>query len=128
MTLNTYIGINIQFPISQQILNGRKKIETRTYPIPVEYLGKTLLLVETPGKSGNFKSRIVAKFKIEKCFQYKSKKAFYEDEKLHLVSQNSPWAWKDKPKWGWEISFVEVLERPIPVGKIGIRYTRNLII
>ena len=28
----SYVGINIQFPISQLIVDGKKTIETRTYP------------------------------------------------------------------------------------------------
>jgi len=120
-----FTGINIQFPISQEILSGKKTVETRTYPIPNSYLGKTLLLVETPGKSGKFKARIAAKIRFKECFLYPSKAAFYRDQKRHLVEAGSAWAWKDKAKWGWVIeSVVPVVPRP--AGKIGIKYTLGM--
>ena len=126
MSDETFTGINIQFPISSDILSGKKTIETRTYPIPKAYLGVTMLVVETPGPKGKFKSRIVAKIRFSECFLYSSKKHFYGDSKKHLVTPESPWAWADKPKWGWVINFVEVLAEPVKPGKIGIRYTKNL--
>ena len=35
-----YTALNVQYPISQDILSGEKTIETRTYVIPEKYLGK----------------------------------------------------------------------------------------
>jgi len=126
MTDENFTGINIQFPISRDILAGKKVVETRTYPIPKAYLGVTLLMVETPGPKGKFKSRIVAKIRFSECFLYSSKRQFYGDSKRHLVTPDSPWAWADKPKWGWVIDLVEVLDEPKKAGKTGIRYTKNL--
>ena len=126
MARSKYVGINIQFPISKEILAGGKTIETRTYPIPPAYLGVTLLMVETPGKTGRFKSRIVARIRFSKCFLYRSKKQFYADSNKHRVTPESPWAWQDKPKWGWIIESVVPLAKPRPAGRIGIRYTKCL--
>lgn len=126
MSQAEYIGINIQFPISREILTGKKTIETRTYPIPKAYLGKTLLIVETPGPNGDFKSRIVAKVRFSECFLYPTKASFYRDTDRHLVTPNSRWSWKDKAKWGWVIEKVTPLKVPVPAGKIGIKYTRGL--
>ena len=128
MITKSYAGINIQYPISREILAGNKTVETRTYPLPESYIGKTLLLIETPGKSRTFKSRVIAKFKISRCFLYTSKKAFYRDSKRHLVTPDSLWAWKDKPKWGWEIDYVKPLKKQIEVTGIGIKYTKSIII
>ncbi len=85
-------------------------------------------MVERPGKSGKFKARAVAKIKFGKCFKYSSKKAFYQDINRHLVEKNSIWAWRDKAKWGWEIESVELLEAPILVKNIGIKFTKQIII
>lgn len=128
MTKKTYTGINIQWPISQDILSRKKTVETRTYPLPSKYLNQEMLLVETPGPKGKFKARIIAVIKFTNCFKYKNKKSFYEDYPRHLVDRNSPWAWKDKYKYGWE---VEVVKKVVPhkqCSKKGIVYTKSLSI
>lgn len=124
MTL--YTGINIQFPISEEILSGRKTVETRTYPIPQKYLNIEMILIETPGKSGGFKARAKAIIIFEKCFEYKNKNEFKKDYKRHLVDADSPWFWKDKPKWGWEVKIVKIFDKDIPVKQRGIVYRSNI--
>ena len=123
-------GINIQFPISQDILLGSKTIETRTYPIPNSYLNKALVLIETPGKLGNFKARAIAIIKFTECFEYKSKSDFYKDSKKHLVTKGSKWAWKEKAKFGWRVVVIEKLFPFKDLSKIkkGIVYTKNISI
>lgn len=123
-------GINIQFPISQLIIEGKKTIETRTYPIPENYINQEMALVETPGKSGKFKSRVIAVIKFGPSFQYKNKKVFYTDTPKHCVTSDSIWAWDDKkPKWGWPVKVIVILKNPIPLNKrSGIQYTKNISI
>lgn len=129
MSKKAYTGLNIQWPISQDILSKNKTIETRTYPCPEKYLNKDLILVETPGKNGNFKSRIVAIIRITSCFKYKTKKDFYNDTHRHLVTKDSEWAWKDKEKWGWNIIIVKTINPPqAPSKRLGIKYTNDLTI
>ena len=125
--MKTYSGINIQFPISRLILEGKKTIETRTYKIPDKYLGEEILIIETPGKQGNFKSRIVGKITFSGSFKYESKKAFYDDQDRHCVDEASPWAWREKSKWGWEIQKVVVFKNAKPLNKRpGIAFTTNI--
>ncbi len=120
-------GINIQWPISEDIVSGRKIIETRTYPIPQQYLNQEMLMIETPGKAKNFKSRIVALIKFTSCKEYKSKSDFYKDVEKHLVDKNSPWAWKEKAKFGWEVEIIKIYFPPIEFkGKKGIVYTKDI--
>ena len=127
MTTKTYTGINIQYPISQLIIEKKKTIETRTYPIPPNYLGQEMALIETPGKTGKFKARIIAIIKFTDCFQYKSKKEFYDQSNLHCVTQDSIWAWHDGEKWGWPVKVVKILPMPIELKKrSGIKYTKNI--
>ena len=127
--MKTYSGINIQYPISSLILDGVKTIETRTYDIPQRFLNKELLIVETPGKEGKFKSRIVGIIVFHRTFKYESKKSFYLDVERHFVAKDSPWAWKDKPKWGWEILSIKKFKQPIELNKRpGIVFTSNLSI
>lgn len=125
----TYTGLNIQYPISQLILSGEKTIETRTYPIPAKYLGQEMLMIETPGKTGKFKSRIVAIIRFDECFQYKNSKEFYKDVKRHCVTPDSTWAWSDeKPKWGWIINRIQVIQQKEIERPIGIKYTCDLTV
>lgn len=122
-----YTGLNIQYPISQAIAKGIKTIETRTYPISCKYLDKELILIETPGKKGGFKSRAIAIIKITECFKYPSKKKFYEECDKHLVTSDSPWAWKDKAKYGWRVEVLKTISPPITISQTkGIIYTKNI--
>lgn len=123
----SYTGINIQFPISQLIMSGEKIIETRTYKLPEQFENVELLIIETPGKKGAFKSRIVGSIIFSGSFLYKSKQQFYKDYPRHCVDKNSDWAWKDKAKWGWIISKVSLFEKPRSLEKRpGIVYTKDI--
>jgi hypothetical protein len=128
MKKHLYSGINIQFPISNLILSGKKTIETRTYPIPSHYINQEIILVETPGKSGKFKSRAIAIIKFGPSFEYKSKKDFYSDTIRHCVTSDSPWAWDAKKgKWGWPVQIIKTFRAPIIIKKrLGIKFTKNL--
>lgn len=120
-------GINIQFPISQSIVSGEKTVETRTYPIPVGYIDKDLYLIETPGREGKFKARVIAVIRFGESFPYKSKSEFHRDFKRHLVKPGSKWDWAKKPKWGWPIKWVKVIRprQPLP-GPRGIKFTKSV--
>jgi hypothetical protein len=110
-------GINIQWPISQDILSGEKIIETRTYPIPEKHIDKEILLIETPGPHGDFEARGVAVITFDASFPYKDKKSFRKDQNKHLVEKDSKWDWKEKPKHAWPIKSVKILKTPIKVPK-----------
>lgn len=126
--IRKFNAINIQFPISKLILEGSKIVETRTYPLPSKYMGVPLLFIETPGKKGLFKSRIVGLIVFRRCFQYRDETSFYSDFNRHRVEQTSQWAWSpNKPKWGWEIEEVRTFINPLPPSKrLGIKFTRNI--
>lgn len=125
--MKNYSGINIQWPISELILSGQKVVETRTYPIPEKYIGQEVLLVETPGKKGKFRARIRAKIVIHRSFKYPSPLEFYADFSRHKVDRKSEWAWKDKPKYGWEIEVLKIFDNPIPCKtRGGIIFRSNL--
>lgn len=129
MSQKTYTGINIQWPISELILSGKKTIETRTYPIPRKYLNKEMILIETPGKQGKFKSRMRAIVKFTSCFKYKSERVFYEDTDRHYVDPKSPWAYDPKKgKWGWCLEIIRLLPSIEVREKKGIIYTKELTI
>ncbi len=129
MSKKTFTGVNIQFPISECILSGEKVIETRTYAIPDRYLNQDMLLVETPGPNGKFKARIRAIIKFTECKEYKNKIEFYNDKSKHLVTEDSPWSWKEKKKFGWHVSIIKIISPPIEINKRkGIVFTKNISI
>lgn len=120
-------GINIQWPISELIISGKKTIETRTYTLPIKYLGKPIFFIETPGNKGNFKARIIGEITFSKSIKYTSPEAFYKDHKRHFVSIDSKWKWDKKGKWGWCIENVVLYSRahPAPSGR-GIVFTKEI--
>src|SRR5437660_375608 len=126
--MKLYTGINIQFPISEMILCGKKTIETRTYPIPLLLVGKELAFIETPGQEGSFKARIVGTIVFGTSFPYKSKRSFYDDYDRHLVDRHSSWKWTpEKKKFGWPILKVIVFREQLPAPlKKGIKFTKNI--
>lgn len=126
----TLPAVNIQFPISRSIFDGSKVIETRTYDLPKQYLGKEIFLMETPGKSKDFSARIIAVIKVKQSFKYNNKQEFYADFKKHLVDKNSPWAWVDaKGKWGWEVEVIRRFKSPPKFsGKRGIVFSKSITI
>jgi hypothetical protein len=109
------------------IVNGTKSVETRTYPIPQSYIGIDMALIETPGREGKFKARVVAIIRFAEPFKYTSKKDFYKDAQRHQVSPDSLWAWDKKPKWGWPVSVIRIFETPIVLRqRKGIRFTKDI--
>lgn len=123
-----YSGINIQYPISRLIVGGTKTIETRTYPIPKEYIGQKLLLIETPGTTGSFKARIIGTVVFGESFEYRSRSEFYKDSARHCVTPDSPWKWNSqKPKFGWPVLKCSLFAKPYLLNKRkGIKFTRNI--
>jgi hypothetical protein len=122
-------GLNIQHPISQLIATGDKIVETRTYKMPDQYQDLEVLLIETPGKSGGFKARAIARITFGPSFKYKSKTDFRSDVKRHRVNPGSAWDWESKGKWGWPIIKMTPLKSPIEIKqKRGIVFTKSLSI
>lgn len=106
-------AINIQYPFSRLIVEGRKRIETRNYDIPPQYLNKDLFLIETPGPRGNFRSRIIGIIKFTKSFKYESLTQYSKDYRNHLVDKTSPFYWMGKgDKYGWRVVVIEAFPAP----------------
>ncbi len=121
-------GLNIQIPWSTLLINGEKSVETRSYPLPKKYEGVELALIETPGKSGRFKSRIIGTITFSHSFQYPDENAWVDDYNRHKVDENDKlYAWKlDRPKYGWVVSHINKFDTPIPdPKKKGIVFTKK---
>ena len=121
-------GINIQAPWTTLLLDGKKTIETRTYPIPKHYIDQELVIIETPGKKGKFRSRMIGLIVFGESFRYESSTEFYADFSRHFVTKESAWAWHNtKPKWGWPVQVVKQFKKAIPLEKRGgIKFTKNI--
>jgi len=122
------IGLNIQTPWSFLLINGDKSVETRSYPLPKKYEGVELALVETPGKYGKFKSRIIGAITFSHSFEYPNERSWIDDYQRHKVEQNdSQYGWNySKPKYGWVVSDIKKFDHHIPAPKKkGIVFTKN---
>lgn len=114
-------GLNVQWPWSELIISGHKKIETRGYPIPKKYIGVELALIETPGKmglkdAGIAKARIIGTVTFGRSLQYESKLQWLADYEKHRVNSNDAlFKWRgDRRKYGWTIASVMRLTKPVP--------------
>jgi len=119
-------GINIQSPWSRLLVNKEKCVETRSYPLPEKYEGEELALIETPGRSGNFKARIIGTITFSHSFKYPHQQAWVDDNNRHLVDGNdNMFGWnEDKDKYGWVVSNIIKFDEPQPAPeKKGIIFT-----
>ena len=119
-------GINIQSPWSHLLINGDKCVETRSYPLPEKYEGEELALIETPGKYGDFKARIIGTITFSHSFKYPDMQTWEDDHRRHLVAANHDmFGWdENKDKYGWVVSNVTKFDehQPAPEKK-GIIFT-----
>jgi DNA repair photolyase len=124
----TLPGINLQAPWAQALVSGQKVIETRFYPMPEKWVGQPLVIIETPGKAGRFRSRIAGVVIFGPSWCYADKAAFARDRARHLVDPDDPhFGWREggKPKWAWPVRWIEAYQQPLPAGfRAGIRYAR----
>jgi hypothetical protein len=85
-----------------------------------------MLIIETPGKS-DFAARLSGLIIFGESFSYNDPEHFYSDIKRHLVDRKSPWAWKDKVKWGWTVKHVQKFAHPVTLsGPKGIRFSTSI--
>jgi hypothetical protein len=129
----TIPGVNIQWPWSELIINGKKSIETRNYAIPKKYQGTEVAVIETPGPLGKKeaaidKARIIGTVVFGGCYQYLSKSHWLSEYYRHLVREDDPlYAYiVGKEKWAWEIESFTKFEDliPAPINK-GIVFTSS---
>ena len=122
-------GINIQTPWSELLINEVKSVETRSYHLPEKYVGEELALIETPGRYGRFKARIIGTITFSHSFKYPDQKAWQDDYNRHCVAVDDPiYNWKDdKPKYGWVVSKVTKFDKPLDIRKRkGIIFTSGI--
>ena len=140
-------GLEMQDPWARALLSGEKKIETRAYDLPPALIGKQILILESkPGKAGvsslgNVISaedgiekyvRVIGYAIFDRVAEYKDRDSFEKDEKLHLVTRDSGYGWKDGKTnviYGWVCSSVTLYSAPEEeAAKVGalVRRMRSL--
>lgn len=121
-------GLNIQTPWSSLLIDGLKSVETRTYALPKKYQRVELALIETPGKSAKFKSRIIGTITFNHSFQYPDEQSWKDDYQRHRVEEgDGNYRWNEnKPKYGWVVRNFKKFDKPIdPPKRRGIIFTLN---
>jgi hypothetical protein len=126
-------GLEMQLPWSRHILEGRKTIETRSYPLPLELLGRKLYILESQQGTDGISTLgdtiyLQSSSNVDSCSSrceirgwcvfgsvkdYTSQEEFQADQVHHLVSSSSGYAWKEettKVLHGWVVTDYEVLE------------------
>ena len=132
-------ALNVQWPWGTLILSGKKKVETRSYPMPAHYVDKQIFIVETPGVSSKkkreegapSKSHIIGIVVFGQSFKYLNKQLWERDKNLHLVEINDPdYGFSmDKEKWGWPVKHIEIFSEAVSApAKRGIRFTAKVTI
>jgi hypothetical protein len=121
-------GINIQTPWSHLLINGSKTVETRSYSLPKKYENVELALIETPGKSAKFKSRIIGTITFSHSFLYETKDDWISNYDNHMVDQNDKlYGWSEKPKYGWVVSRINKFDQPKTIlSRKGIIFTTGI--
>ena len=130
-------GLNIQSPWASLLIRGVKTVETRSYPLPNKYIREELAIIETPGKYGRFKARIIGTITFDNSFKYPNKQTWLEDYNRHCVEKDDPlYGWVDddsffvlesKPKYGWVVNKVIKFDQPLDIHKRkGIVFTTGV--
>lgn len=113
------IGINVNDscePYSMMIVEGFKTIETRNSPSLHPYVGQRVGIVQT----GCGPARVVGYATIGQPVTWTSQQEFDRDICLHRVGLSSPYRQISGIKYGYPVTDVRKLSKPIPVTSRGI--------
>jgi len=118
----------MQAPWAALILWGYKTVETRSYPLPIELVGREVFIVESAEGQACVSAvadevaaaapglRILGTVVFSGCVAYPSREAWEADEYRHRVPSTSPYGWSDsKTIYGWEVQAVKPFATPAPV-------------
>lgn len=127
-------GLELQSPFAGYVLDGRKAIETRAYPLPPALLsspdgreaGREVridVLESSKGRDGVSSVpdavslarddatkpppplRRAGWCSFDRCFRYATREQFEADEEKHLVDPSSGYGWTDaRPMYGWAVA------------------------
>jgi hypothetical protein len=122
--------LEVQSPFSQFILSGKKNIETRAYPLPLELIGIKILLCESQAGENGISCigdevdeakegiTIIGEICVSHCKEYKSLDEWDSERENHQVPEGSSYGWsatEEGRRYGWIIAEIVAYENPLPV-------------
>ena len=152
-TSNRQFALELQHPWAQEVLDGRKTIETRSYSLPLALRKRWIALLESPkgqpgvsglgdlldltkngdGVVGAPSPRIVGWCLFDSnVVEYKTRKQFERDEGKHLVTRSSGYGWREGSTeviYGWVVRKCRALDHHVSYPSQSIKYisaTRRL--
>ena len=150
LSLLSLPGLNVQWPFSQLIVMGVKKVEVRKYDLGWRRIAEArreMWLVETPGDRKSLRSgwaiagdnvvaerpevaRIVATIVFSHAKKYVSREEFRDDEENHRIGEGGNYDWDGSgDMYGWYVAEVRRLYEPIeqagPKGTTGFTVPRS---
>jgi hypothetical protein len=133
MKIHNLTGVNIQWPWSRLLLDGKKTVETRKYSLPSKYRNVPLAIIETAGprglkEAGITRAQIVGVILFSDSFRYASYSEWLNDIRRHRVSPtDSSFAWDGKQdRWGWVVEKVIAVDAvSAPPSPRGIVFASN---
>jgi hypothetical protein len=115
-------GLELQSPMAEYLLQGKKTIETRSYDLPAALIGRRIdILRSVPGTAGvssvgnsialgsDASPSPVQRLgwcTFKRAILYTDETSFHADEESHLVKKDSGYAWKEgetKVIYGWVV-------------------------
>jgi hypothetical protein len=97
--------LEVQAPYSQLILNGRKCIETRAYPLSLELINVKILLCESQAGENGISCigdvvyeaqegiMMIGEIFVSYCKEYKSQDEWDSEREKHQVPEGSSYGW-----------------------------------
>jgi hypothetical protein len=112
-------ALNINTPIDEWLLTGKKTVETREYDLHPQVLGQRVALIRCAGKGSKNRlpQRLVGIVEFGRTNRYPSKEEWVADFERHCVPvDNMQFGWVEgRPKWGWEVTSTKRLEEELRV-------------
>jgi hypothetical protein len=135
-------GLEMQEPWAAHLLNGKKSIETRAYPLPPSLIGRRVEILQSrQGQAGvssiqdhvelaSGKLKHIGWCIFDRVIEYRDQASFEADEKGHLVKADSAYGWKGgttEVVYGWFVAECGKLDmEPQAVQGKAIRRLRSL--
>lgn len=110
-------ALEVQQPWSRLLLDRKKTVEARAYPLPKALLGRRICLLESSerdstqsGLLDRFQTNAIVGFVVfSEVRVYNSQEEFRSEEASHLVPETSPFGWREGTDrlYGWKVQSVE---------------------
>lgn len=122
-------ALNVRNELSNKfaddIVDGRKTIETRRSRSMDPLIGKRVKIIRTTGKGSE--AMVIGEVTIGKPVFYRTKAQFEKDFEKHLVPSDSGFGFSDGGKYGYPMIDAEKYDKPYKAPKNkGIVFTKNV--